>query len=341
MEPVKIEWDRSKFNVCVTEFLKQGGHHVYKIQGNYKGADFDITRRYREFYALRATLRKRWIGFYVPGIPPKKPIGNKEESLVHERWYLFNRFMQELSQIKHLWESDEVEAFIRPKLDVEKSLGLMGRLSTENMVKRLIEHSGVDYLAAVSSTAKYKDQLREFIGSSKEIFKFLESFKNFAKKLEQIRKLKLLAHCKFGGFLSKYEESTVAVYGLSDFSNNRIVSNTDKSDVRDAFDHIPKQMDNPYKKMKHWIKDEIIDFHALVEAISQRELIESWKNKTESKRRSSQNTLDKLNAGKKTLKTLFKSASSKANEITNLTQIIAQCSVDIENLEKALVYVET
>jgi predicted RNase H-like nuclease (RuvC/YqgF family) len=119
------------------------------------------------------------------------------------------------------------------------------------------------------------------------------------------------------------------------------VSNTDKSDVRDAFDHIPRQMDNPYKKMKHWIKDEIIDFHSLVEAISQRELIESWKSKAENKKRSCQSTLDKLNAGKKTLKTLFKSASSKANEITNLTQTIAQCSVDIENLEKAIVYVET
>ena len=79
----------------------------------------------------------------------------------------------------------------------------------------------------------------------------------------------------------------------------------------------------------------------MIEAIAQRDIIEGWKNKAESKRKNSQNELDKLNAGKKTLKTIFKSASSKANQITGLTQAIAQSSADIENFEKAVVYVET
>lgn len=320
--------------------IQKGGHTGYKIKGVDKHGDFDIVRRYREFYALRNTLRKRWVGFYVPGIPPKKPIGNKDESTVNERWYLFNRFMQEVSLIPHLWESDEMDTFIRPKLDVEKSLNLMGRMTSENIFERLNTHSGVDYDTANHMTSKYKDQLREFVASSKEIFKFLEGFKNYAKKLEQIRKMKMLAHSSFGNFLSKYEENTVAVYGLADFSNNRVVSNTDDGQVRDSIDNLPKQLDNPYRKFKHWIKEEIIDFHALVEAISQREVIENWKQKAESKRKSSQNTLDKLNAGKKTFKTIFKSASSKANEITNLTQIIAQCSADIENFEKSLTVVD-
>jgi len=166
------------------------------------------------------------------------------------------------------------------------------------------------------------------------------SFKEYAKKLEQFRKVTMLAHAKLDGFLSKYEESTVAVYGLSDFSNNRVVSNTDDDTVRKAFADIPKNVDNPYSKFKHWVKEEMIDFHALVEAIGQLNVIENWKHKAESKKRSSQNELDKLNAGKKTLKSLFKSASSKATQITNLTQVIAQCSIDIENYEKCLVHVE-
>jgi hypothetical protein len=222
-----MDWDKSKYNVCVVETLKQGNHHSYKIQGNYKGADFDIIRRFREFYALRNTLRKRWAGFYVPGIPPKKPIGNKEDSLVNERWHLFNKFMQELSLISHLWESEEVETFIRPKLEVEKGLNLMGRMTSDNILERLATHTGIDYMSANCTTSKYKDMLREFITSSKEVLKFLDSFKEFAKKLEQIRKMKMIAHTKFGGFLNKYEENTVAVYGLADFSNNRVVSNTD------------------------------------------------------------------------------------------------------------------
>lgn len=232
--------------------------------------------------------------------------------------------MQEVSLIPHLWESEEMNTFIRPKLDVEKNLGLMGKITSEQALERLANYSGVDYQTAYSSSSKYKDALREFVASSKEIFKFLEGFKNYAKKLEQIRALKVLADTKMTDYLNKYEESTVAIYGLADFTNNRIVSNTDDTKVRDAFDLMPRAIENPYRKFKHWIKEEIIDFHALVEAISQRESIEGSKSKAESKRKDAQATLDKLNAGKKTLKTFFKSASAKANEITNLTQKIAQ-----------------
>ena len=92
IEEVKIEWDKSKYNVCITE-TNRSGHTTYKIQGTDKSGEFDIVRRYREFFALRNSLRRRWVGFYVPGIPPKKPIGNKDEITVNERWYLLNKFL--------------------------------------------------------------------------------------------------------------------------------------------------------------------------------------------------------------------------------------------------------
>ena len=339
MEEHKIEWDKSKFDVCIVETLKQG-HTSYKIKGVDKQGEFDIVRRFREFNTLRNVLRKRWAGFYIPGTPPKKPVGNKDMIVVNERWYLLNKFLQEISLIPHLWESEEMSIFIRPKLDVEKGLNLLGKMTSEQILERLEKYSGVNYSFASTTTSKYKDQLRDFVTSSKDLFKSLHTFKEYAKKLEQIRKLKLLADTKLSGFLSKYEESTVALYGISDFTNNRVISNTDNDSVRASLDNIPKNMDNPFSKFKHWVKEEIIDFHALVDAIAQRELIESWKSKTEKKKRDSQSELDKLSAGKKTFKSLFKSASSKANQITNLTQTIAQCSVDIENYEKALVYVE-
>eukprot|EP00344_Euplotes_crassus_P012003 CAMPEP_0196997862 /NCGR_PEP_ID=MMETSP1380-20130617/3374_1 /TAXON_ID=5936 /ORGANISM="Euplotes crassus, Strain CT5" /LENGTH=133 /DNA_ID=CAMNT_0042414227 /DNA_START=281 /DNA_END=677 /DNA_ORIENTATION=+ len=117
-------------------------------------------------------------------------------------------------------------------------------------------------------------------------------------------------------------------------------SDTDNDTVRHTLDSVPKGVDNPYSVFKHWVKDEIIDFHALVEAISQKDILQGMKNKSESKKRSSQSELDKLNAGKKTFRSLFKSASQKATQITTLTQTIAQCGIDIENYEKAIVLVE-
>ena len=210
------------------------------MKGVDKQGEFDIVRRYREFYALRTTLRKRWIGFYVPGIPEKKAIGNKDESTINERWYLLNKFLQELSLIPHLWESEEMKIFIRPKLDVEKNLNLMGIMTSDQTLERLKEYSSVDYDSAAHIGSKYKDSLRDFITSSKDILKFLESFKTFAKQIEKLRKMQIIAHGKIGGFLNKYEESTVAVYGLADLSNNRVISNTEEPHVRDTIDQLSK-----------------------------------------------------------------------------------------------------
>jgi hypothetical protein len=155
---------------------------------------------------------------------------------------------------------------------VEKGLSLMGKITSDQVLTRLEQHSGVEYMVAESSHKKYKDQLREFVANAKDVHKFLFSFKEFAKKLEQIRKMKMLAHSKLPGFLSKFEETTVAVYGLADFSNNRVVSNTDNDSVRAAFEAIPKQIDNPYSKFKHFLKDELVDFDALIETIGQLEV---------------------------------------------------------------------
>lgn len=35
---------------------------------------FEAQRRYKEFFALRAVLVKRFPGLYVPPIPPKKTV---------------------------------------------------------------------------------------------------------------------------------------------------------------------------------------------------------------------------------------------------------------------------
>jgi len=40
-QEIKIEWDRAAFNVCITEWTKQG-HVVYKIKGVDPMGEFDI-----------------------------------------------------------------------------------------------------------------------------------------------------------------------------------------------------------------------------------------------------------------------------------------------------------
>ena len=81
---------------------------------------------------------KRWPAFYIPPIPPKKALGNKEDRVVEERWYMLNRFIQQVSKIEYLWKSEAMQAFLRPTMDVEKSLVLMSKLTTEQILERIL-----------------------------------------------------------------------------------------------------------------------------------------------------------------------------------------------------------
>ena len=93
---------------------------------------------------------------------------------------------------------------------------------------------------------------------------------------------------------------------------------------------------NTFRDFYHWIKGELGDVMAMLEAIASKDRMIQNRNKLESKKKSSQNELDDLSVGKKTLKNLFKSATSKQNKILTLGQNIIKYDEDIEYLEKII-----
>ena len=85
---------------------------------------------------------------------------------------------------------------------------------------------------------------------------------------------------------------------------------------------------------------EISDIESLQESIQCRDKTISHRHKLESKKKAHIEELNKLNAGKKTFKSIFKSASGKQTKITELTAGIAQLEKDIEEMDKLVKMVE-
>lgn len=85
----------------------------YTVTGCDEEGSFEVRRRYKEFYQLWASLIERWPGCYVPGIPPKKMLDNKNEGFIEKRRWLLERFMREISKQKHLINSYEFKLFTR------------------------------------------------------------------------------------------------------------------------------------------------------------------------------------------------------------------------------------
>ena len=49
---------------------------------------------------------ERWPGVFIPNIPHKKKVGNKQKRIVGLRVELINRFLKKLSKIEYLFNSE-------------------------------------------------------------------------------------------------------------------------------------------------------------------------------------------------------------------------------------------
>ncbi|CAI2363823.1 unnamed protein product [Moneuplotes crassus] len=337
-----IEYDPNA-KITVSEPKKQssgvvGNHTEYRVKGNNSGGDFDENRRYKEFYSLRNLLNQNWPGFFIPAIPPKVKIGKMENSVVQERCYLFNRFMKDVSETPHLWESDEVKTFIKPNMGVGQALSLIAAPTPESIFERVTKTTGINHEEIDDAKVnRYTDSIREFVISSKDIFPLLAKFKNCITQLEKQRRYQLEAYKDFSEFLSQYESTTMNVYSSDSIQGHyKMISDTDNNTMRAQIEALSEKIDNPFIRFKYWVKEEIIDLHALLQAIGQKNSLESKRHKLQNKIKNANSELEKLNAGKKTFKTLFKSQSGKASTITSLTTFIAQAEKDIEIYEKLI-----
>ena len=105
--------------------IKVSGHIKYTVSGVDADGPFEETRRFSEFFALRETLASRWPGVYIPAIPEKKMMGNKDDKFVEERRALLERFMKEIAKFEFLTQSKEFRVFSRDKGEIDKTLSNM------------------------------------------------------------------------------------------------------------------------------------------------------------------------------------------------------------------------
>lgn len=75
---------------------------------------FQVSRRYRDFVALRAAWSSRWPGMYIPPVPKKYIVGNTSIQVLKERSFLLNIFLKQSTRCPYLLESLELMVFISP-----------------------------------------------------------------------------------------------------------------------------------------------------------------------------------------------------------------------------------
>ena len=81
--------------------------------------------------------------------------------------------------------------------------------------------------------------------------------------------------------------------------------------------------------MYHWCKGEIYDIKAVVNAIAHKDNFEGMLKKTEKRKATTEADLDNVNAGKKTIRTMFKDEKDS----TRMQTAIEITAKELDNLE--------
>ena len=85
------------------------------------------------------------------------------------------------------------------------------------------------------------------------------------------------------------------------------MTNPNKEDLNTKIDDKRRKSKNPYKDALLWFKGELLDIQRMNEALQGREQLIRQMNQMKEKKKSDEQQIKKLEDGKKTLKSLFKS----------------------------------
>ena len=124
--------------------------------------------------------------------------------------------------------------------------------------------------------------------------------------------------------LDKYEELNLNHYVGADeskmvFGNTK--GATPAESTKGQVSALCENLKNPYHGMYHWIKGEIFDIEAVVRALDTKDKIQATINKQEKKKKSTQEDLDNVTTGRKTVKTMFKNIDDTGKMVNKIESV--------------------
>ena len=105
------------------------------------------------------------------------------------------------------------------------------------------------------------------------------------------------------------------------------------NDKLDDWDKLTERMQNPFTIMRRWLKFEILDLEAMLEAVEKGSEMEKRKIAKNKQRNSDMEEVRQMKDGRDTIKSFFRSKEGKINKITMLSEAIQRADRDIECLD--------
>ena len=286
-----------------------------------------VSRRYRDFDALRNKFLERWPGVFIPNIPHKKAIGSTDKEIVDLRIEMINRFLKKLSHIDYLFNSDEMELFLQNSNNVPKTLENIKQDSYQELLKK---YSGVftDYDDNFDTIAGKSEQ-DEFYKKLGVLYPKLRAFRAFIFQERERFKSVQQNYIAVINMLSTYEKEIVNNYVNND-ENKLVFFNMKNIDLCKNISNVQEKMINPYDRLYDSITEDYLDTEAMQEALESLKSLQDNYNKLTKNLTSTNVQLNDLQAGKTNVKSLLRFK----NREDNINSLMAEK----EKLEKDIDY---
>ena len=290
---------------------------TYTLQG--KKVPEPLTRRYRDFDALRSKLTENWPGFFIPNIPHKQIIGAKNNEVVEMRIELINRFCAQISKIDYLFNGEEMNIFLTNTTDVIK---LFNNIKPQNYKDLLKKYSEVvinyDENFDIENAKQEQEKFYKLI---KENYPRIKTFKqliiNSRNKYKSIHDNYILIIDMF----NLYENEIFKDYCNND--ENKFIFNNLKNENKNQYiKQIKECSDNPYDRLLDNISEDYLYTEAMIEALDSLKDLNEKLNKLKKKLNSINANLTKKKNKEENINILNSQKENVENDINNLENII-------------------
>ena len=290
-----------------------------------------ITRRYSDFFSLREKLVERWPGVYIPNIPGKKVINNTETKTINMRMRLINRFLDKLSKINYLYNSEETQLIKSNSPDCSKNIEKLKKLSYLEKLERY-QSAFPDYYETydvILGKGKVNDFLSFVKKTQINIINFDKAIQSACAKRESEK----LKYIELLSSFQEYEKYNIMEYADND-DNKLVFFNPNNAELTDKILKLKEKLFNPFVSLREWIEAEMLDVNALLEALNGINNLNNTMEKLSNKITSLENDIKKMQYGQGNIfKTLFK---KKEDVISNLEKEKIKCEEDITNLSSLI-----
>ena len=247
------------------------------------------------------------------------------------RMRLINRFLDKLSKINYLYNSEETQLIKSNTSDCSKSIEKLKKLTYLEKLERY-QSAFPDYYETYDVILG-KGKVNDFLSFVK---KTQINIINFSKAIQSAcikRESEKLKYIELLSSFQEYEKYNIMEYADND-DNKLVFFNPNNATLTDKILKLKEKIFNSFVSLREWIEAELLDISALIESLNGINNMNNTMEKISNKITSLENDIKKMQYGQGNIfKTLFK---KKEDVISNLEKEKIKCEEDVTNLSSLI-----